>query len=155
MVSLLAPDETSLAFIAVNMRQSDRDEIYNAIGHNNPFLLARAALDASRVGSAVVACSGGQPVAVMGHSPLRPGVSTAFAFSTAAFPRVALSLTRYALRVMRPDLIAGGCHRLECQSRIDHVSAHRWLEAMGFQREGILHKFGSDGSDYLMYGATV
>ena len=49
----------------------------------------------------------GQPVAVMGHSPLRPGVSTAFAFSTVAFPRVALEPHAVCAQVMRPGLIAG------------------------------------------------
>jgi RimJ/RimL family protein N-acetyltransferase len=154
-VELVAPDFASLAYIAVNMRQADRHEIYNVTGHNNPFILAQQTLDATRMGSGVVAADGGRPVAVLGFAPLRPGVCTAFAYGTDAFDRVALSLTRHALKVMKPALIASGFHRLECESRADHVQAHRWLEHLGFRREGTLRQFGSDRSDYLKFAAIA
>jgi RimJ/RimL family protein N-acetyltransferase len=153
MVALLAPDFASLAYIAFNMRQADRDEIYNIVGHNNPVILAQQALDASKVGSASVASRQGRPIAVCGFVPLRPGVSTAFAFATDAFPGVALALTRHALRVMKPALLHAGFHRLQCESRADHHDAHRWLETLGFRREGVLRQFGSDGSDYIQFSA--
>jgi hypothetical protein len=155
-VTLLAPDFASLAYIAVNMRQADRDEIYNVVGHNNPFLLAQQALDASRMGQAVVAHGrSGRPVACLGFMVNRPGVSQAFAFSTDHFQDVALTLTRYALRVMKPALIASGFHRIECESRADHTDAHRWLKRLGFEAEGVLRQFGSDGSDYIKFGAIA
>lgn len=154
MVTLLAPDYPAVSYISNFMRQADRDEIYNVIGHANPWLLARAAIDACGMGHGVVAHVRGVPVAILGYHHLRPGVGVAFAFATDAFPRAALSLTRYALRVMRPMLRAQGYHRLECQSRYGHDAAHRWLEMMGFRCEGVLRKYGSDGSDYLQFGAT-
>jgi hypothetical protein len=154
-VSLLAPDFASLSYIALNMRQADRDEIYNVTGHNNPFILAQQTLDASGMGSAVVAHRGTRSVAVMGFVPRHPGICTAYAYGTDDFPSVALSLTKYALRVMKPALLASGFHRLECESRHDHHSAHRWLESMGFEREGILRRYGTDGSDYIKFGATA
>jgi hypothetical protein len=137
------------------MRQADRDEIYNVVGHNNPLLLAQQTLDAGRMGSAVVANRNERPVAVVGFVPVCPGVCTAFAFATDAFPSVALTLTRYAIKVMKPALLSAGFHRLECESRADHVDAHRWLEALGFEREGILKQRGSDRSDYIKFGATA
>lgn len=156
MVALLAPDFASLAFIAVNMRQSDKDEIYNVIGHNNPFLLAQQTLNASRMGQAVVAHGrDGQPIACMGFMARHPGVCQAYAYGTDGFQSAALALTRYALRVMKPALIASGFHRLQCESRADHHDAHRWLETLGFRREGILKQYGSDGSDYILFGATA
>ena len=154
MVALIEPDYASLAYIAVNMRQADRDEIYNVAGHNNPFILVQQTLDAARLGSAVVALHGDRPVAVLGVVPRHAGVCTAYAYGTPDFPRVALSLTRYALNVMRPALIKAGYHRLECQSRFDHHDAHRWLQRMGFKPEGVLKCYGSDRSDYIQFGAT-
>lgn len=154
MVSILAPDFASLSYIAVNMRQADKDEIYNVCGHNNPFILAQQTLEAARMGSAVVAVLHQRPVAVMGFVARHPGVCTAYAYATSDFPRVALSLTKYALRVMKPALLASGFHRLECESRHDHHNAHRWLESMGFRREGILKQYGTDRSDYIKFAAT-
>lgn len=151
---LSSPDFASVAYIARNMRKADRDEVYNVIGHNNPFLLAQQALDAGRMGSSVCAHRDNRPIAVLGFMARHPGVGSVFAFGTDEFPRVALTLTRYALRVMRPALIASGFHRVQCESRIDHHDAHAWLERLGFKREGILKAFGSDGSDYIQFGAV-
>lgn len=153
-IRLIEPDYTSLAYIACYMRQADQDEIYNCIGHRNPFLLAGAALDAARMGSAVVAVAGSQPVAVLGVQPAHTNICRAFAFGTNDFPRVALSLTRYALTVLRPSLIRAGYHRIECESHHSHIDAHRWLERLGFVREGVKRKYGSDGSDYYQYAAV-
>ena len=136
------------------MRQADQDEIYNVLGHNNPFLLARQVLEALSFGSAVVAFHRGQPAGLMGFAPIRLNVATAIAFGTDQFKLVAHALTRHALRVMKPALLAAGFHRLECESRHDHVEAHRWLEFLGFKREGLLRKHGCDGSDYIKYAAT-
>lgn len=137
------------------MRQADRDEIYNVIGHNNPWLFAAAVLDASGMGRGVVAAVGHVPVACMGYQPRHPGVCEVFAFGTNAFDRVALSLTKHALRVMKPAMLDAGFHRAQCLSRHDHVTAHRWLEHMGFKREGVLSQYGSDGSDYIQFGAIT
>jgi len=153
MVTLLAPDFASLAYIASNMRQADRDEIYNVIGHNNPYLLAQQTLDASRMGSAVVAARNSRPVAVMGFVVIHPGVGTMYAYATRDFYRVALTLTKYAIRVMRPAMMASGLHRVQCQSRFDHHSAHGWLELLGFKRETVLRQFGADRSNYIQYYA--
>lgn len=152
---LSPPTEAALAFIACNMRQADRDEVYNVIGHNNPFILARQTLDAIGVGTGVCAYHEGQPAAVLGACTSHPGVCMAFAYGTSHFPHVALSLTRYAIKVMRPWLLAQGFHRLECKSRFDHVHAHQWLGLFGFVNEGRLKAYGSDGSDYFQFGATI
>ncbi len=155
MVTLMEPTFEALIHICHHMRADDEREVFNAIGHRNRTMLARQTLDAGRMGSAVIAGIDGRPTAVMGTFPIRTGVCSAFCYSTDGFGSVALTLTRYALRVLRPALIESGYHRLQCESRVDHVEAHRWLERMGFQREGVLRKFGSDGSDYYQYAAIA
>jgi len=155
MASLVAPTLANLAFIACNMRQADRSEIYNVIGHNNPFILAGQTLDATGMGVGCVAYAGSLPVGVIGACGVHPGVCCAFAYGTDDFPRVALSLTRYALTVIRPWLKDQGFHRLECKSRFDHVHAHRWLRLFGMANEGTLTGYGSDGSDYFQFGVST
>lgn len=137
------------------MRPADAAEIYAVCGHSNPFLLARQTLDATRMGSGVVALLTGQPVAIVGTQPVHPGVCEAFAYGTSRFPRIALSLTRYVLSVIKPALIEAGFHRLQCKSQSTHTDAHRWLERLGFKAEGTLKHYGSDGSDFIQFGATA
>ena len=62
-----------------------------------------------------------------------------------------MALTRYGKRVLRPFILARGAHRLQCESRIDHVEAHKWLSVMGAKPDGLLSGYGRDGSDYVMF----
>lgn len=44
--------------------------------------------------------------------------------------------------------------RLQAYARTDLKSAWKWLEILGFEREGCLRKLGRDGSDQYIYGMT-
>lgn len=111
---------------------------------------------AASFGKAAIAYHAGRPAAVIGVSPKPwPGVWDAWAYGTDDLPKVSLSLTKYALRTLKPYLLTRGAHRLEAASRINHAEAHSWLRALGARDEGILHKFGRDGADYAMFGWTT
>ena len=133
------------------MREKDKAEIYNLRSHNNPLALAGEVCGAASMGKAAIADIAGHPVALIGITPLWPGVWTAWAFGTDDFDRVALSLTRYAIKTLKPLLASRGAHRLQCESRADHIKAHHWLTAMGAKPESVLKRYGRDGSDYIMF----
>jgi len=141
----------AVEYVCLNMREDDAREVYGLRGHTNPFLLAREAIAAASLGKASVACWRGIPAAVIGVSPNWPGVWEAWAWGTDDFQRVALSLTRYALTVLKPYVLDHGAHRLQCASRIDHRPAHSWLRAMGARDEGVLRGYGRDGASYVQF----
>jgi hypothetical protein len=60
-------------------------------------------------------------------------------------------MIRFGKKVLEPHIRARGAHRLQCESRIDHHDAHRWLMAMGAKADGLLQGYGRDGSDYIMF----
>jgi RimJ/RimL family protein N-acetyltransferase len=41
--------------------------------------------------------------------------------------------------------------RIQAIVRTDWPTAHRFIERLGFQKEGMMRKFGPDGSDYYLY----
>jgi hypothetical protein len=107
------------------------------------------------MGRGIVARYEGEPVAFLGCVFRHPGLCEAFAGGTEKFPMVAMTLTRYALRVMKPELIAAGVRRIQCQSLATHVDAHRWLERLGFRREAVLRCYGRGSKDYYMFAAIA
>jgi len=133
------------------MREADQAEIYGMRSHDNPMQLAKEVVIAATFGKAAVAKHNGLPAAVVGVSPIWPGVWEAWAFGTDDWQKCAVSVTRYALGVLRPFILSRGAHRMHCASRIDHTEAHRWLQVLGAKPESILSGYGRDGSDYIMF----
>lgn len=133
------------------MREMDRREIYNMRGHDNPFQLAREIVLAATYGRAGIAERSGRPCGIIGVSPMWPGLWSAWSFGTDDWPKAVMELSRYGRSVLEPFVRARGAHRVQCESHIDHIEAHRWLMAMGATVEGRLRAYGRDGSDYLQF----
>ena len=64
------------------------------------------------------------------------------------FPKLILSSTKKMLDFMQKDL---KLHRVQATSRTDIPSFWKFLEHLGFEREGVLRKFGADGADSYLY----
>lgn len=141
---------SAVEYICLNMRAMDRAEVYGIRGHDNPYILSREVILAATYGKAAIAEYRGRPSAIIGVSPLWPGVWSAWCFGTDDWRRSALELTRYARTVLRPFVIERA-HRLQCESRIDHTDAHRWLTALGAKPDGMMAGYGRDGSTYILF----
>lgn len=144
---------SSVLYLAHNMREADRLEIFNTLDHDSPDKLAREICLATAFGKAGIAFRG-RPTGIVGVSPIRHGVWSIWAFGTNEWRRGVTDLMRFANRDLREFLMRKGAHRMQCESRIDHVDAHKWLELCGAKREGILRGFGRDGSDYIQFSWT-
>lgn len=142
---------SAVEYVCLNMRESDRAEVFGMRAHDNPMILAKEIVAVAPYGKVGIADHQGRPAAIIGVTPMWPGVWSAWAFGTDDWPKVAIELTRYALRVLRPFILERGAHRMQCESRIDHVEAHRWLQTLGAEPEAILSRFGRDGTDYVMF----
>lgn len=149
---LCDPTRNGIEFIACNMRAIDALEVYGLLPFNNPFLLAKHTIDLVNGGGfGVMACIGERPAAVLGFTELTPRVLTAWAFGTDEFRIVSMQLTKFVMRSLRPALLASPAHRLQADSRFDHVEAHEWLKVLGFREEGMIHRLGKDGADYIRF----
>lgn len=92
------------------------------------------------------------PVAAAGFTMIRPGVWQDWMVSTdsAWVPGTWQGVTRHARRVM--DLmLQGGAHRLQCVSLASRIHAHRWYRPLGLEQEGVLHAYGVNGEDAIMF----
>lgn len=147
------PDHAAVFYIAQNMRDADKEEIYPLHWSQTPFdLVSRVMAFPKHVWVAGT----DKPVAVFGMFEVRPKVWTAFCFATDEFPTVALEVTRWLKRHVKPMLFNElGAVRIEADSHINHKQAHRWLKLLGAIPEGIRRCYNQNGEDYVTFAMTA
>jgi len=141
----------AIEYLTLNMREIDRAEIFGLRNHDSPTLLAYEVATLASYGKAAIAEHKGRPCGIIGVFPMWSGVWSAFSFGTDDWRHGVLSMTSWAKFTMHPHLRQCNAHRLQCESRIDHHEAHRWLTRMGAEADGLLRGYGRDGSDYIMF----
>ena len=141
-----------MTYIAANMREADWREIA-AVFAGSPGEVA-ASLVAASPDLAWIASLDTNPACAFGIARLLPGLGSGWAFGTRRLPQAMKSVTRYCLREVRPRLLQAGFRRIEVRSALDHDLSHRWLEHLGFTREGVARDYGTGGLDFATYAAT-
>jgi RimJ/RimL family protein N-acetyltransferase len=134
------------------MRGQDRREITAVIEESDTVI--GYMLFASSPGLAWCGWLDDQPVAAFGISRLYAGLGGGWAYMTPRGVRLVPAITRFALRQVKRQLLAEGFRRIEARTAVDHDISHRWLERLGFAKEGIAVDYGCDGLDFVTYAAT-
>jgi hypothetical protein len=94
----------------------------------------------------------GEPVCIGGTIEGRPNVLTLLFFATDGFREVAKPLTRFIRGNLFPRYAEAGVHRIEAISLATHVTAHRWLGALGLKQEAPpLRAYGKGREDFLQF----
>lgn len=148
-MTLYRPTLESVKFVAANMREADKEEIYPLRWEPTPDSLAHSVIAATPY--AWLAVDGNTPVAAFGMHEARPKAWTAFAFGTDYFPKVAGEMTKFLCKMVRPHLFDElGARRVEAWSHGNHVQAHKWLEKLGAKGEPD-PDYGPNGETYVRY----
>lgn len=144
----------AVLYVAENMRQADKDEIYCGRWTDSPYDLTTDVMSAG--GVSMVAWHLDEPVAVIGAVPVSPTLWSVIMFATDKLPEIGLPLTRFLSTTMVNTIFSPGVGglRAECRSSVVHKEAHRWLELIGFKREALLKAVGKNGEDFYLYGFT-
>ena len=138
--------------VCLNMRESDQQEVYGLLPHNNPYRLAfDAAAHIDVAGRGVIAWHQGKPTAMGAFVEKHPGVWEVYMFGTDDFDHVAIDMMRWVREEARSILSAVDGHRVSCESRFDHHEAHKMIRALGGIEEATLRKRGKDGADYKIF----
>lgn len=148
-MTLYKPTYEAVRWVAQNMRDCDREEIYPLRFDPTPESLAAAVMSDTRY--CWLAATESEPVAVFGMFEIRPNAWTAFAFGTDNFPKVAGEMTKYLLRKVKPHLFRDlGATRIEAHSHPAHTQAHAWLELLGAKGTPDT-EYGPNGETYLHF----
>lgn len=106
-------------------------------------------------GCAFTGLVAGRVAACAGVRPLWPGVGEAWAvFSLEALDR-RFALFRATARGLATIENRQGLRRVQATCHENHPEAARFLQALGFRREGLLRRYGLCGEgDYWLYART-
>ena len=142
---LETPCVETVGYVAANMREWDRREIYATRLDDD---LDSFVSDVRRVGPIWWVAGIDLPIAAFGVAPMWPGVWSMWFFATNNLDKIGFPVTRFIIRDIIPMMWGLGAHRLECRSMEGHVEAQRWLETLGAKREGSLRAFGRNREDF-------
>lgn len=149
---LLPVDVTAIEYLAFNMREQDRVEVFGMRPYDNPI---RLAWDANQMilntGRGTIAWAKGKPAGLAAFTSNWPGVWDAWMFGTDEFKHVAVELIRWLRRTGNDILSVCEGHRLQCDCRVGHDEAHKMILSLGAVPEVTLRKYGKDGADYIRY----
>ena len=108
----------------------------------------------AKYGDAFTAILHGTPVACFGSVRIWSGVEEMWLLMEERGREYAKSLTRAAIAYRDFRVISGNLHRLQITVRCEDMRAVRWARAIGFTIDGMMMKYGPDGSDYYLMSRT-
>jgi len=93
----------------------------------------------------------GKPVCAFGSHILWNGVSESWMMTGHQIEKRPITITRMCRRYF--DYVARELllHRMQITCNCNDLLAMRFAIALGFQEEGLLKKYGPDGSDYVIF----
>lgn len=93
----------------------------------------------------------GEIYAAFGIVPIWSGVGEAWMLPTVHLKRKKVSASRH-MRIGLDELIGDlNMHRTQAAVKVDHEEAHRLVKFVGMREEGLMRRYGPDGSDYVRY----
>lgn len=81
-----------------------------------------------------------------------PGVGEAWTFMTSSLHKYRFSVHKHVYRLLNDIINRHKLYRVQAVINASHQAALDWIEALGFEKEGLMKKYGPDGQDYYMYG---
>lgn len=142
-----------IEFIAFNMRERDRREIYALLPHDSPVRFAWESYHhILNAGRGKIAWHNGKPAAVAAFTENWPGNWNVWMFGTDDFKAAAIPLLRWFRKEANDILSVCEGRRLQCDSAADYEEAHKMIKAFGGVPEGEpMADYGKDGKAYQRF----
>lgn len=141
------------SYVMANLRQADLDEVMCQV----PDGMKRHELAYNLLmsGDAFTASVKERPVAFFGTCPINVACLSVWAIGTVDVWRAVPAINRFLTDVHLPDRIDQGYLTMEARSMETHVSAHRWLTAVGGVQHGDAYEFGKGREKFLTFRWTA
>lgn len=149
------PNILDFALLALRCREDEKRQWCADTGKErfDPDLCARS-LAANSGPAWLLLSPSNEPWVAGGLEPLRPGVMSAWAIGTPeAWEKSWRSITKQGRRMLR-EAMSQGIRRIEVICLAERDCAHAWYARLGFQFEGRLRHYFTDGSDGMMFAMT-
>ncbi len=84
-----------------------------------------------------------------------PGVMSCSGLFTDMVAKYKVAFHRCVKIIVDVVFKAFNLHRMQAVVRADYLQGQRWIEALGFAKEGLMKMYGANADDYYMYGRTL
>lgn len=99
--------------------------------------------------------AGAEVLAIFGGKQEYPGVLNCWGLFSEEIRKYKIAFHRAAKILIDVMFKEFKLHRMQAAVRTDYTEGQRWIEALGFVREGWMKMYGAERHDYFMYGRTV
>lgn len=120
----------------VNEPWTERSDIYASYGLSGP---------------AYTSFDDGKPVFSAGVAIPWKGFGEAWMLMSKDAHKYPLSVYRHVRNMLNAIIEDNNLHRVQATIADGQPYLVKWIERLGFKREGLLRKFGPDGSDFILY----
>jgi len=90
-------------------------------------------------------------LAILGGFPFVPGVIHFWALISKEVRKCPIEFHKECLKVLEWYEKHEKPRRIQWEVDVNYEMGWRWAEALGLQREGIMRKWGQDGTDHYLY----
>ena len=148
----LLPKNSPLIWVPFNAGHVETLKIDQSIRETLPKSSSLAQLIEAQAnqGHAITAILQSKPVAVFGVVDVWDGVAEMWLNCEERLRKYGKTMTRAAQIYADYIVISRNLHRLQITVRCADLRAVRWGLALGFEIEGVMKKYGADGSDFFM-----
>jgi|TARA_R110002072_G_scaffold85965_1_gene194216 hypothetical protein len=108
----------------------------------------------AQLGPAYMACYKGKIICMFGCLPLWNGVGEAWLITDVSLPNHARPFHRVTKIILDRFMSELNLVRLQITIHQSNVLAYKWAKVLYFKEEGVLRKFGPDGSNFYMMART-
>jgi L-amino acid N-acyltransferase YncA len=91
------------------------------------------------------------PIAVIGIIRVWEGYAQVFTVTTEKLKRCPMAFHKRVRDLLNSVVKPLRLRRIETQVRSDFDASKKWLNALGFEQEGLMKKYGNTGKDYYLY----
>lgn len=96
-----------------------------------------------------------KPVGIIGVTVLRAHIAELWGFLSEDVKKYPLAFHKQCIELLNKYFAELNVPRFQCYVMSEYLEGNRWMKLMGFQREGLLRKFGADGKDYFVWSKVV
>lgn len=143
--------DADIRHVCRNLRPEDRHEQFAVRWDSDPDRLADELIAARAVAIKQFALltDDGEPAIVIGAYMAGPRFARFHMCSTPAIAAIGREGHRWGKRRFIPTVLVPNVMRAEARILASHTLARRWVAACGFIEEGLAHRLGRNGEDFV------
>lgn len=96
-----------------------------------------------------------ETVAMMGILPCWPGVSEGWLLAAESIKKHRFFCVRMIKNFIQLNMTQLKINRLQCSVNAVSADNQRFVEWLGFEREGLMRKYGPGGTDFYRYAVVI